>query len=118
MRPRNVSILERRTHTRFPLKLEVHYSIPRASATPEVGSGYTNDLSSSGLRFTGEKPLEPGQKIDLAINWPVLLDGHVQLQLIATGRIVWSRGAETAIQIDRHDFRTRSLAGGRIAKAR
>ena len=66
-------------------------------------------LSSSGLRFATQGPLEPGLKLDVAINWPVLLDGRVQLQLIVTGVVVWSSGTETALQIQRHDFRTRSV---------
>ena len=54
-------------------------------------------------------PLEPGLKLDVAIDWPVLLDGRVQLQLTVTGVVVWSSGTETALQIQQHDFRTRSV---------
>ena len=50
----------------------------------------------SGLRFVAQgPPLEPGLRLDIAINWPVLLDDHVQLQLIVTGVVVrskWNRG--------------------------
>ena len=67
------------------------------------------DLSSSGLRFAAPGPLEPGRKLAVAIDWPVLLDGRVQLQLIVTGVVVWSRGTETALRIQRHGFRTRSV---------
>jgi hypothetical protein len=100
---------ERRASTRFPLTLEVRYSVLHRRAPAETDSGQIIDLSSSGLRFAAQRPLEPGLKLDVAINWPVLLDGRVQLQLIVTGVVVWSSGTETALQIHRHDFRTRSV---------
>ena len=71
--------------------------------------GQTIDLSSSGLRFAAKRPLEPGMIIEVAIDWPVLLDGRVQLQLMVTGVVVWSCGMETALRIQRHDFRTRGM---------
>jgi hypothetical protein len=71
--------------------------------------GQTIDLSSSGLRFATKVPLVPGVKVKVSIDWPVLLEERVQLQLIVTGAVVWSSGTETAIQIGRHDFRTRRV---------
>ena len=50
-----------------------------------------------------------GLKLNVAITWPVLLDGRIQLQLIVTGVVVWSSATETAMKIERHDFRTRSV---------
>jgi hypothetical protein len=100
---------ERRASARFPLTLEVRYSVSRYRAPVETGSGQLVDVSSSGLRFVAQGPLEPGVKLEIAINWPVLLDGNVQLQLIVMGVVVWSRGTETALRMHRHDFRTRSV---------
>jgi PilZ domain len=100
---------ERRASVRFPLTLEARYSVSHCRAPVETGSGQIIDLSSSGLRFAAQGPLEPGLKLDVAINWPVLLDGRVQLQLIVAGVVVWSSGTETALQIQRHEFRTRSV---------
>jgi hypothetical protein len=100
---------DRRASVRFPLTLDVRYSVSHRRAPLETGSGQIIDLSSSGLRFAAQGPMEPGLKLDVAINWPVLLDGRVQLQLIVTGVVVWSSGTETALQIQRHDFRTRSV---------
>jgi hypothetical protein len=101
---------ERRASVRYPLTLDVRYSVSRRRAPVEMGLGQLIDLSSSGLRFVAQgPPLEPGLKLDIAINWPVLLDDHVQLQLIVTGVVVRSSGTEVALQIQRHDFRTRSV---------
>ena len=101
--------LDRRASIRFPLALELRYTVSRRHAPVATGVGRLIDLSSSGLRFVGQGPLDPGEKLDVAINWPVLLDERVQLQLIATGVVAWSSATEVAMQIQRHDFRTRSV---------
>ena len=98
---------ERRASVRFPLALDVRYSV--SSRRVPVETGQLIDLSSSGLRFAAQGPLESGQQLDVAIHWPVLLDGRVQLQLIVTGVVVWSNGTESALQILQHGFRTRSV---------
>jgi PilZ domain len=98
---------ERRVSTRFPLTLEVRYAVLGHGGPAETGTGRTIDLSSSGLSFTAERPLETGQRIDVSIDWPVLLGGGVQLQLIMSGQVVRSNGSATALQIERHEFRTR-----------
>jgi len=100
---------ERRASVRFPLTLDVRYSVSHRGAKVRTGSGQTIDLSSSGLRFAAGGPLEAGLKLNVAITWPVLLDGRIQLQLIVTGVVVWSSATETALKIEQHDFRTRSV---------
>ena len=100
---------DRRASVRFPLSLDLRYSVSHRRAPLETGSGQIIDLSSSGLPFATQGPLEPGLKLDVAIDWPVLLDEHVQLQLVVTGVVVWSSQTETAMRIQRHDFRTRRV---------
>ena len=100
---------ERRASVRFPLTLDVRYSVSHRRAPVETSSGQLIDLSSSGLRFLAQGHVEPGLRLDVSIDWPVLLDGRVQLQLIVTGVVVWSSGTEITLQIQRHDFRTRSV---------
>ena len=99
---------DRRANVRFPIALDVRYTVSRRRALVKTGSGKLVDLSSSGLRFVARGPLETGLKLDVAIDWPILLDGRVQLQLIVTGTVVWSSDTETAMRIDRHVFRTRA----------
>src|ERR1035441_1928422 len=65
---------DRRAGVRFPLTLDVRYFASHRRAPVETGSGQIIDLSSSGLRFATQGPLEPGLKLDVAIIWPVLLD--------------------------------------------
>ncbi len=100
---------ERRASVRFALTLEVRYAFQGPLGPVETGSGRTIDLSSSGLSFTADKPLETGQKLDVSIDWPALLDGGVKLQLIVSGVVVRTDGTTTALQIRRHEFRTRRV---------
>jgi hypothetical protein len=104
---------DRRASIRFPVSLEVRYSVAGRREPVEKGSGHTIDMSSSGLSFTADKPLSIGQKLDLSIDWPVLLDRGVQLQVVASGVVVRTTGALTALRIERHEFRTRR-AGSRV----
>jgi hypothetical protein len=99
----------RRASTRFPLNLEVRYTVSGRRALVETGTGRTIDMSSSGLSFTTDRPLPTGLKLDVSIDWPALLDGGVQLQLVASGVVVRSSGAVTALRIERHEFRTRRV---------
>jgi hypothetical protein len=75
----------------------------------DTGSGRTIDLSSSGLSFTADRPLLTGQELDVSIDWPVLLNGGTKLQLIIFGLVVRTSGRAIALQIRRHEFRTRRV---------
>lgn len=98
---------ERRASVRFPLSLDLRYVVLGDGAPRERGSGRVIDLSSAGLSFTAERPLLIGRKVDVSLDWPVLLDGGVQLQLIMSGRVIRSNGSAVALKIERHEFRTR-----------
>jgi hypothetical protein len=98
---------DRRSSVRLPVNLEVRYSVVGHRKPVEKGSGRTIDMSSSGLSFTADTLLSIGQRLDMSIDWPVSLDGGVQLQVVASGVVVRTNGAVTAIRIERHEFRTR-----------
>jgi hypothetical protein len=98
---------ERRACTRFPMKLKVDYTVSdRRRALVKTGSGHTIDLSSCGLSFTTDSPLITGLSLKMSIDWPVLLDGAVKLQLVLSGAVVRANGAVAALRIRRHQFRT------------
>lgn len=101
---------DRRANTRYPLGLELRYFVLHRRRPLEVGSGRSVDISSSGLRFTAEGPLEPGLKVELAIHWPLLLEGGVPLKLVALGKVIWTHGTEAALVFEHHEFRTRGAA--------
>jgi len=93
--------------TRFPLAMDVGYALMGRREQQKTGSVHTIDLSSSGLSFTADRPLLTGQKLEVAIDWPVLLDGGVRLQLVMSGVVVRTSGTTTAPKIQRHEFKTR-----------
>ena len=107
MRLPEVANRERRASTRFPLSMDVGYALMGCRGRRKTGSGQTIDLSSSGLSFTGDRPLLTGQELEVAIDWPVLLDGGVRLQLVMSGVVVRTSGTTTALKIQRHEFKTR-----------
>ena len=98
---------ERRAGTRFPLGIEVRYALVGCREQRKTGSGQTIDLSSSGLSFTADRPLLTRQKLKVAIDWPVLLDGGIRLQLVMSGVVVRTGGTTTALKVQRHEFKTR-----------
>ena len=98
---------DRRAGVRFPVNLEVRYSIAGRCGPVETGSGHTTDMSSSGLSFTADRPLSIGQNLDVSIDWPARLDDDVQLQVVVSGVVVRTAGAVIALRIERHEFRTR-----------
>jgi hypothetical protein len=104
---------DRRAGVRFPVSLEVRYSVVGRRGPVETGSGRTIDMSSSGLSFTADTPLSIGQRLDMSIDWPARLDDDVQLQVVVSGMVVRTTGAVIALRIERHEFRTRH-AGARV----
>ena len=106
MRLPKVASPERRASTRFPLAIEVRYALMGCRGQRKTGSGQTIDLSSSGINFTAGRPLLTGQKLELAIDWPVLLGG-ARLQLVMSGVVGRTSGTTTALKIQRHEFKTR-----------
>jgi hypothetical protein len=100
---------ERRASTRYPVILEIQYTLLGRSGPMQVGRGRTIDLSSSGISFTTGIPVPIGQRIKAFIDWPVMLNGHVRLQLAVSGVVVRTDATKIAMQIDGHDFRTCSV---------
>ena len=91
------------------MTLEVRYTTSSRQKPVQMGTGHTIDLSSSGLRFRADKPLQTGQWIVVYIDWPVLLEGDVKLQLVISGVVVRIDGTEVAVQIHQHEMKTRSV---------
>ena len=92
---------------RYPLALEMSYSVLNGTQRRETRASQTIDISSSSVRFTAAELLARGTRVEVAINWPRLLNDSIPLQLIATGVVVRSSGRETAIVLEAHAFKTR-----------
>jgi hypothetical protein len=107
LEPKRESI-ERRSRRRYCLNFGLRYTLSENGEVVETGSGQLVDMSSSGLRFVAARPLVCGVRVDVSIDWPVLLDESIRLQLALKGVIVRVCGAETAVKIYRHGFKTRT----------
>jgi len=97
----------RRARRRFPIQQEVRYQCVKGSRISLVGVGKTLEISSREVRFTTQQPLKRGQKMQLAMDWPAMLDNTCRMKLEIFGWIVQSEPAEAAVKIERYEFRTR-----------
>ena len=100
----NDAAKERRTKTRFPLRLTLNYR--GLTANEAAGDGDTVDISSLGVRFMADQELPVGMKLEVTVRWPIALEGNIPLQLRLFGTILRASGRQTALQIDHHEFRT------------
>ena len=97
---------ERRAKRRYPMRLPLQFKIVKNYVVIGTGYGTSLDLSSNGIAFATSSPLRVGSHVELAIGWPVPLNGSCALKLVASGRVVRSDQNCTAIAMERHEFRT------------
>ncbi len=108
---------DRRETNRFPVREEVRYRVLHAKGSSASGVGKTLDIGSGGILFTTEERLPMGRLVEVAVNWPVRLDGACPLRFVAVGKIVRSEDTKAVVQIDRYEFRTRGSGGVAAAAA-
>jgi hypothetical protein len=96
--------MERRSKTRYPLVLNVHYRTPGRSVPG--GEGQVVNMSSGGAFIVSSHTLTVGAELEVCMEWPPLLDGWVHLQLVALGRVVRCSESSFALSFRRHQFRT------------
>jgi PilZ domain len=99
------SAADRRKSKRWPIEREVRYKVV-GGQRGFYGSGKTINMSSGGVLFTIEYALSNKQLIELAVSWPVKLNGAISLQLVALGRVVRAEETQAAITIERYEFKT------------
>jgi len=97
---------DRRAHHRYPIRLDVEYKLQKKGRVILHGIGRTLNISSGGAFLAVNDSLEIGGLIELAINWPLLLDGFCPLKLKIRGLIVRSDINGIAVEIQHHEFRT------------
>jgi hypothetical protein len=93
---------------RYPMSFALRYE----TAAPELarrGVGETVWMSGREVAFLAQGPMGVGDKVALHIEWPVLLEGGVPLQLTATAQIVQSSGPLCIAKVVKHEFRTRGI---------
>jgi hypothetical protein len=108
----STTVIERRSKARYPVKLTVRYRTIGRSNTVN-GVGQTLNMSSGGLLVSAEHEMPAGLRLEVNVEWPLLLDGTVPLQLVAHGKVVRGGESEFAISFAQYQFRTM----GRVLKA-
>jgi hypothetical protein len=107
---------DQRAHDRYPICLDLQYKLLRGSRVEQAGTGRTVNISSGGVLFETSDWLPARGSVELALQWPFLLQGVCGLKLVIRGRIVRSdsNGRAIAVRAVFHEFRT---AGLRCAKS-
>jgi DNA-binding NarL/FixJ family response regulator len=98
---------DRRTNARFPCRLAVSYQALEHPFLSGVATSETLNISSKGLLFSADGALQPGQLLQVSVDWPARLENQVPLKLVAEGRIVRNLNGLVAMRIDKYEFRTR-----------
>jgi hypothetical protein len=101
-----LELRERRSHNRYPIRLEVEYALLNRRRVERLGHGTTVNVSSNGILFEADTALPTEKSIKLAMKWPFLLEGECALKLHIRGIIIRSVAKRAAVQIAYHEFRT------------
>ena len=108
---------ERRTNARFDCHLAVSYQTLEKPFLSGQGSSETLNISSKGVLFKADEALEPGQLLQISLDWPARLENQIPLKLVAEGRIVRNIKGVAAMTIEKYEFRTRRAAAPTGTKA-
>jgi|SRR6185369_4108869 hypothetical protein len=93
----------RRSHRRYPVDLSMRCKL---CGTNRIIAGRVTNISSAGIQFVSSEILRRSTKVELLIDWPVLLNGICRLQLRGYGRIVRSDVNGSAALVSRYRFYT------------
>lgn len=100
---------ERRNNARFPCRLAISYQTLEHPILSGQGTSETLNISSKGILFTSNEKFEAGQLVQVSLDWPARLENQIPLKLVAEGRIVRNADGQTAMTIDKYEFRTRRV---------
>ena len=91
----------------FPIEQGLQFKAGRGDA--RQGSGRTISISSGAVCFRIEAGdlLTEGEAIELAIEWPVLLNGCCLMTLVIHGWVESSHRLMAVVTTERYEFKTR-----------
>jgi DNA-binding NarL/FixJ family response regulator len=101
---------ERRNNARFDCHLAVSYQTLEKPIISGQGESETLNISSKGVLFRASEALEPGQLVQVSVDWPARLENQIPLKLVAEGRIVRNVKGVAAMTIEKYEFRTRRIS--------
>ena len=90
----------------YPLTFGVRY-VTAEPGPGRPGAGETVWMSGKEVAFLAKGPATVGDKVAMYIEWPVLLQGEVPLQLIVNAEIVQRSGPLSVARMIKYEFRTR-----------
>ncbi len=96
----HLATAERRRHCRYPITVRAEYATRHGR-----GQGTTCDVSSGGLFIKTRTPLIQGERIQVLLDWPALLDGRHALRLDIKGRVLRTSSRGVAIRILSYSYR-------------
>jgi hypothetical protein len=99
--------ITQRPPRKYPIELQLRY---KAGHGTLHGFGQTRMMSSKDIIFAPGGGLNPGTKAEIAIAWPLLLDGHIRLQLVLETAITGNQDGVAEARILAYHFRTRGPA--------
>ncbi len=98
---------ERRINARFPVSLGVSYQTLEQPIISGQGTSETLNVSSKGILFSSKENFQIGQLVQVSLDWPAKLENQIPLKLVAEGRVVRNSNGQTAMTIEKYEFRTR-----------
>jgi hypothetical protein len=102
---------ERRASKRFPIERTIRYRVVGHSTVGESGNGKTVNMSSGGILIITDRPLSPGMRLEIEVDWPLITADEGSLKLSIQGQIVRSKKDDvvlSGVKILRHTFHTAS----------
>ena len=103
---------DQRLHKRYPITLDVQFTLPK-DRRKRVGRATTINISSGGVLLATTDSLPSAGLIELAIDWPFLLNGVCPLRLAMRGCIVRNNDNGVAVKVWHHEFRTAGIPASR-----
>jgi hypothetical protein len=101
---------DRRSKYRFEMRQELRYKVLQRDRIVSTGVGHTLNISSRGVAIEAQG-LKVNTLVELAINWPVLLDETCRMRLIIFGQVIRADKNVAACTIDKYEFRTQARSG-------
>lgn len=103
----NETQVERRSAERYAIQRDVRWRLKSKRTREAPAAGRTVNISSSGVLFATSAFAVPGIVVEVAISWPVAMDGGGELQLIARGRLTRCSDGMAAVHFQQREFRAR-----------
>ncbi|HUO31653.1 MAG TPA: hypothetical protein VMU80_20700 [Bryobacteraceae bacterium] len=94
----------------FPIEKDVCYHCLKRGRISAIGVGKTIQISSYEVRFTTQRPLQQGERVQLAVDWPATLDNACLMKLQILGVVSEILPGAAAVRIARYEFRTRGAS--------